>query len=564
MPERAFGTRPTIKLNGTELSGQVEPNIVDVVVETDLNAPGSCTITFTDPERNILDTVGVDFLQDLEISASAVEESDEHPLFVGHVYGFDFMADNDAGSFAIIQAYDATYRLKQSRRVKTYRDVTDGDVVNELARDAGIETGTVEGGSVVHNHLAQVNETDWDFLHRLAEASDCTMYVKDGKLEFTTSTEASDAPSPGDFGSTDPLQLTAGHNLTYFRVRTTASQQVGEIEVRGWDPSTKDVVVANAKAETRSVSIDGKPADVGNQHGSEKRVASFPQFTEQALCDAMAKSIADRVAGTFGYGEGQAIGDPRLRAGVAVSIGQTGRFDGQYTLTSTRHVFGKEGYKTDFVVSGEHDRTVHGLSVHDGGGEYNRFDSVYPAVVTQVEDPDKLGRVKVKMPWLSGDYEGDWARVMQIGAGPERGLLWLPEVDDEVLVAHIGGDPGSPVVIGGLWNGVDTPPFEGFDDPHDGEVDTRGMRTRAGHELVFNDKSGEESITMKTGDGKLSITLDQAGGKVILDCGGDVELTSQGDLTLSASGNGSFKADGGLKLESGGQVEVSGAMIKLN
>lgn len=572
MPARTFGTRPTIKLNGTELNGQVEPSVVEVVVESDLNAPGSCTITFTDPARDILDTIGVDFGQDLEVHASPVDEADEHPLFTGKVFGFDFMADNDAGSFAIVHAYDATYQLKQSRRVRTYNDVTYGDVANQLARDNSVTTGTIDGGTTVHPYLAQMNETDWDFLHRLAQASDCTLYVEDGKVNFSASTESSGGPGPGDFGSTDPLQLTAGRNLQYLRVRTSASQQVGGIEVRGWDPTNKEAVVATADAESRSMSVDATPADVANQHGAATRVAPYPQLVKQANCESIAKSISERVAATFGYGEGEALGDPRLRAGTAVSIGQTGRFDGQYTLTSARHTFGAQGYRTEFIVSGEHDRTVHGLTNDAPAVGYNRFDNVYPAVVTQIEDPDKLGRVKVKLPWLSEDYEGDWARVMQIGAGPERGLLWFPEPEDEVLIAFIGGDSASPVVIGGLWNGVDKPPFEGFDDPGDGKVDTRGMRTREGHELVFIDTSGEEKIELKTADGKLSITFDQSAGKVILESGGDIEIHSQGstelktdgDLKLTASGNGTFSAQAGLKLESGGQVEVSGAMIKLN
>lgn len=572
MPERTFGTRPTIKLNGTALSGQVEPNMVELVVENDMTAPGACTITFTDPRRDILETLGADFGQDLEITASPAEDPDEHPLFKGKVYGFDFAADNQSGSYAVIQAYDQAYSLKQTRRIKTYNDVTYGDVVNTILRDSGADLGQVDGGTTVHKHLAQVNETDWDFLRRLAQASDCTLYVHNGKVDFASSTQATDAPGPGGFGSTDPLQLTAGHNLVYFRVRTSASQQVQEVEVRGWDPEAKESVVGTAAAETRAIAIDTKPADLGSSHGTQTRVVSYPQLTDTASCDDMAKSLAERVATTFGYGEGEALGDPRISAGVAVSIAETGRFDGQYTVTSSRHIFGREGYKTEFMISGEHDRSIHGLTVEGTGNGYNRFDNVYPALVTNVSDDDALGRVKLKFPWLGDDFESNWARVMQIGAGPDRGLLWFPEVGDEVLVAFINGDPMYPVVIGGLWNGTDTPPFEGFDDPGDGGVDTRGLRTRIGHEFVFQDKSGEESISLKTANGELSILLDQANSKIVLECSGDVEIKSQGgttfkadgDFALEASGQGKISAQGGLKIESGGQVEVSGAMIKLN
>lgn len=571
MPPRAFGTKPTIILDGDRLPVEIEPHLVEVVVETDLTAPGSCLVTFADPGRDVLDALGVDFLQRLEVLASPVEEVEEEPLFVGDVYGFDFMAD-ETGTFALIRAYDATYKLKQRRGISSFCDVTDGDVVRTLAEDAGVETGTIDGGDVIHPYLAQVNQSHWDFLQRRAQASDCTLHVCDGRLAFTKSTEASDGPRPGDHASTDPLQLIAGHNLVYFRVRTTASQQVGAVEVRGWDPSRKETVVAEAEANSRSARLETTPAEIGTQHGTETRVAAFPGLTTQAACDVIATSVAERVAASFGYAEGQAIGDPRLRAGVAVSVGRTGRFDGQYTLTAARHVFGRAGYHTTFSVSGEHDRTLHGLSAGRGAPGTHRFDGVYPAIVTNVADPGSLGRVKLKLPWLADDYETDWARVMQIGAGPDRGILWFPEVDDEVLVAFIGGDPAAPAVIGGLYNGTDTPPFEGFADPEDGQVDTRCLQTRAGHALVFCDAEGEQSVRLHTGDASISITLDQARGTLVIESGGDVELRADGnvaitagrDLTLEAAGTGTIRANAGLKLESAGSVAVSGATIQLN
>lgn len=574
MPERAFGTKPVVLLAGNRLPPAVEPNVVAVVVDSDLTAPGACQITFADPERTLLDTLGVELLQEVEVMASAVEETEPHPLFRGEVYGVDFLAD-DTGAYALVRAYDPAYRLKQRRGVTSFNDVTDGDVVRQLAGDAGVETGEVDAGEVIHPYLAQLNQTHWDFLVERAAANDRVLHVREGRLDFTRSPEAADGPDPGDHASTDPLQLTAGHNLVYLRARTTAAQQAGGVEVRGWDPATKQAVVSTATPATRGARVDATPADVGAEHGAETLLAPAPGLTSQAAGDVLAASVAELAGASFTHVEGQALGDPRLGAGVAISVGQAGRFDGSYTLTSARHVFDKQGYATFFAVSGEHDRSLHGLANGDGAWAprpRQRFEGVYPALVTNVQDRDSLGRVKLQLPWLADGYETDWARVVQVGAGPDRGLLWFPEVGDEVAVAFVAGDPARPMVLGGLYNGSDAPPFEGFADAGDGQVDTRGLRTRVGHTLVFQDTSGEESIRIETGDGSVVITLDQANrklhvhsdGDVVVEADGAVEVTAARDLTLEATGTATVRGKRGLSLESDGEVSVSGLAIKLN
>ena len=94
-------------------------------------------------------------------------------------------------------------------------------------------------------------------------------------------------------------------------------------------------------------------------------------------------------------------------------------------------------------------------------------------------DPQKLGRVRLKFPWLSDDYESDWARMLQAGAGPDSGACFLPEVNDEVLTAFEFGDVRRPVVIGGLHNGRDKPRLgDGLVD--NGRVRRRGFVSRRG------------------------------------------------------------------------------------
>src|SRR5437868_30783 len=119
-----------------------------------------------------------------------------------------------------------------------------------------------------------------------------------------------------------------------------------------------------------------------------------------------------------------------------------------------------------------------------------QVNGVVVGIVTNNQDPDGLGRVKVRFPWLSDTDESTWARVAAPMAGKDRGAYFLPEVDDEVLVAFEHGDPRFPYVLGALWNGNAQP----FLTNEDGKNDLRVIRSRSGHTIVLNDKDGEETI----------------------------------------------------------------------
>lgn len=114
-------------------------------------------------------------------------------------------------------------------------------------------------------------------------------------------------------------------------------------------------------------------------------------------------------------------------------------------------------------------------------------------VVTSVDDPDELGRVKVTYPWLQDDIESPWARLASFMAGNERGAVFRPAVDDEVLVIFEHGDMRRPYVIGALWNGQDAIPQERGTDA---DNDICLIKSRSGHTIIFDDTAGSEVVTI--------------------------------------------------------------------
>ena len=191
------------------------------------------------------------------------------------------------------------------------------------------------------------------------------------------------------------------------------------------------------------------------------------------------------------------------------------------------------------------------LSV-DGGASATRISGVVVGVVTNTQDPAGLGRVKVKFPWLSESEESSWARVATPMAGKGRGVYFLPEVEDEVLLAFEHGDARFPYVLGALWNGQDKPP----ESNENGENNIRSIKSRSGHVIRLNDTDGEEKIEIIDKSEKNSIVLDTAKNTMT--------ITSEKDIVFSAS-KGTIKLDGqkieikssdDTKIESGAGMDV--------
>jgi uncharacterized protein involved in type VI secretion and phage assembly len=165
-----------------------------------------------------------------------------------------------------------------------------------------------------------------------------------------------------------------------------------------------------------------------------------------------------------------------------------------------------------------------------------RIKGVVIGLVTDVEDPEGLGRVRLEFPWLSDSNVSNWARVATSLAGPELGHFFQPEVGDEALVAFEMGDVQKPYILGYLWNGDNAPPS---DDPN-----IRMIQTVAGHKLVFNDTSGEEGITVE----------DSNGNKIVMNADG-ITIESSGDITIKGTN---------VTIEASAKLAATGNPIHLN
>jgi uncharacterized protein involved in type VI secretion and phage assembly len=180
--------------------------------------------------------------------------------------------------------------------------------------------------------------------------------------------------------------------------------------------------------------------------------------------------------------------------------------------------------------------------------------------VVDLDDPEKLGRVKLKLPQYD-DQQSTWARIASPMAGHNRGFFFRPEVQDEVLVGFENGEIRRPYVLGSLWSKVDTPPPRDNDETKN---NWRFMVSRSGHIFKFDDTEGSEKIEIVDKSGSLKVTFDSSSSKITIESNGDVEIKApQGAFKVSAQ-TVDIEASGEMKLQASADMTVKGATVNIN
>jgi phage baseplate assembly protein V len=177
------------------------------------------------------------------------------------------------------------------------------------------------------------------------------------------------------------------------------------------------------------------------------------------------------------------------------------------------------------------------------------------ATVISLDDPESRSRVKVRLAAVGGTagQVGElWARVATLFAGNDRGAFWMPDVNDEVVVAFVQGDSRMPIVLGGLWNGSSRPP-ETLAPANNLKV----VRSRNGNRIVLDDTSGQERVIIETPGGNRVMLADGAGNAVTVE-------DSFGNSTTMAGGGVTVRTPSVLKIEAGAKVEVTAALVQVN
>ena len=611
----------TLKIGGANVSQAFMDAVDEIVVDDSLHMPGMVTIVVRDPEGTYVDDTGLlDLGKEVQVDIKSVDRAGTErtgTLIKAEITSLEPYFSSKGDSTLMIRAYHKSHRLHRGKKTRTFLQTKDSDMASTVAGEAGLGAST-DPTSVTYSYVLQHNQTNMEFLLERAArigyqvyAADVTLYFKKGSANLGT-------------GPT----LTLCKELTSFQPRFSALGQTDQMIVDGWDSKAKTLLTATQSPN--AALNQGGMTQTGGAAAQSKFSAASAVLTDRVLADssdatAVATGLADDIAREYMQAEGVCRGHPGIKPGYKITIQGVGtRFSGSYLVTATTHTFNKTGYETRFTVSGRTAPTLSSLLGSGNGHSAERsvVHGVVVGMVTNLQDPEDLGRVKVKYPGLpknnGSEIESDWMRIASPMAGAQRGIQYLPEVNDEVLIAFEYGEVHRPFIVGVLWSSVDKPPLgKSVAVGSDGKVIQRVTKTRAGHTILLGDKQGEEFVEVKTKSGHFlrlddksgsekvtlkdktgnnSIEIDstsnamtlkangditiEAKGKLILKSTMDTQLTATGKfvakgtggLDLSTPATGALKASGSLEVfssgmtsvKSSGMLQIQGSIVKIN
>lgn len=538
---------PVLTVDGRQLAPTLYPRIRQVRVEESVQLPDRFTLRFDDPVFELFDE-GT-FVPGVRVQIAFRTEAEPLVVTEGEVTTVSVEPGSAGHHELVVTGLDRGHRLARVARTRSFQNMSDAAIVIQLAGEHGLDAA-VELEGETFAYVLQAAQSDWAFLRERVTCTGHDMWVSGGTLHVAPVPAAGESPT-----------LVWKENLLGFSVRFSAVDRCDEVVVTGWDALGKRTVRGSASAGDPGTDAPAVRtiADAARRtFGRERRETGRRGIGTAAEAQAMARSLLARTSGTEAVLRGEAAGDPRLRAGSRVRVQGVGSgLSGTYRLTSVEHVYGSgSAYVTRFVSGGKDPSGV--LDLLRPGAEATSAPGTTLVVgeVTNNDDPEHQGRVRVRFPTLSDQDESSWARLAAPGAGARRGLQWSPSVGDEVLVGFEYGDVHRPVVLGGLWNRTDPPPEAA--PATDGEVRTRVMATGTDHRLEMVDDPGRVTLTL--GDAASEVTLTEAetrvvGAQAVVVRGDTVEIRADTKLVLSAKD---------IEITARGEVTVAGRKIRLN
>lgn len=554
---------PVVEVDGRALSRDINNNLIGLRVSTALRLPGRATLEFLDEgfELSASETFKIGAKIEIGTANGPI-------LFTGYVTGVELDIEHGAPNLTVT-ADDAAYRLTLGNRVRTFAAVTYSEIATKIAQENQIPVATTKSSSP-QDYVLQ-SDTDFGFLSEIADRAGYDWWVDEkGKLQFHPM---------GSRGEPTRLAWSGKDGtLTQFSVKATGLHPT-KVTARSWNPSNQSEIAA-----VNEVSVPGNSSNFVRPYvqakeldGNRAVTTSHLLYATQSDGTALTRSASARVVATSVVATGLCSVNPAIAVGTDVTVSEVGPASGTYAVTEVEHIYDSRGFLTRFTAG---DRAPSGLvdTLAAPIPSSFRADMLVVGVVTNINGDDKHpGHVKVKFPTFGDQIESAWARVLSVGAGESRGMTFLPEVNDEVVIGFEGGDVTRPVVLGGIYSSKKAARDYGTKD---GKVHKRQIVSRLGHaiELGDGDKPADKRIALTLADAGYSVNLSMEGltaqvpaGKPVTVSAGDtkIEFDKQGNIVMSGK-KVTIKAVGAVEisgmtvaLKANTSVEASGATVKL-
>lgn len=455
---KSVGVLPQVRLlvDGEAITAPVAAAIASIRVQQRLSLPSLCELTFSlrAPIDEGLPRVG---------STLELRVDEDALLFRGDVTALEWSSRTTTGRVLRVRAYDALHRLRKAQPVKAHARFTAADLARDLAGPLDLDVDAADEGRTIARWV-QHRQNDLEFLAEVCARSGLYLFVEDATL-FLVELETHDD---------DAIELELGDTLIEGRIDLSAETLCRSVAIRGWDPQ-------RAAAHEASVDRDETP-DAFSDAVDVERTLTDELLADDAEAEAIAQAELARrdhaLVGVWGVAEG----DVGLRPGATVTLTGIADEPQSVVITAVDHTIERPtGFRSEFSNPTPRIRTRDRAAVTALG------------VVTSVEDPDNLGRVKLSLPTY-GDVETEWLPVITAGAGAAKGFVAIPDVDDSVIAVFPRGEPGLGFVIGSLYR--DAHPDPGIDS---GRVKRFSFLTPNGQKLTLDDVRDAVRVENKQG-----------------------------------------------------------------
>jgi Rhs element Vgr protein len=501
----------------------------------------------------------------------------EEPLFKGIIIRHGLEVSEKASKLTL-ELKDPVVKMTVGRKNKYFFESKDSEIIEEVIGTYSRLSSEVEATTATHPEMVQYYVTDWDFILTRAEANGKITLVEDSKVRVLKPETSAEAK----------LELQFGTNVVEFQAEMDARTQYASSKSMSWDLANQELKEAEGSDPVMDFQSNLSGSELADVIGlSDFRLQHSGGLDDQELqAWADAKMMRSRLSKI--QGQAKILGDNTLKPGDMVSLSGFGdRFNGKAFVSSVYHEISPNRKWFTHLGLGLDSKFISNLydDILDvpAAGLVPAIKGLHIGVVTSLDDPLGEHRVRIFIPVIDPGSEGTWARVSASDAGEgddARGIFFMPEIGDEVIVGFINEDPRDPVILGTFYSSAKPAPFPQSDDNF-----LKGIVTKSQLKLAFDDE--KKSISIETPNGN-KITLsdeegsilveDENGNKATLNADG-IALESAKDIILKASGdikiegiNIEIKASAQLKAEGGAGAEfsssastqVKGSIVQIN
>ncbi|MCE7991889.1 MAG: type VI secretion system tip protein VgrG [Roseivirga sp.] len=561
-------------VNGNDLNSSLA--ISAVMVHKEVNKIPFARITLHDGDVTIQDFEASNeayAAPGAEVEIQAGYEFEDVTIFKGILTRQRISAGSGKTSLLMIECRDKAVSTTLGRKNACFHEVSDSDAIEEILGNYDLSP-EVEATEVTHKELVQYHATDWDFILSRTEANGQLIMLQDDAFII----------AKPDASKTPVLVAGYGNNILSFEAETEARFQYAAVTSKSWSAADQDLVEDEAEEPDLGTQGDLPGDELADVIGLESldmlHAGQLPVEELKAMASAqLLKSRLGRIIGTVSI-----QGNADIKLGEFITLEGVGnRYNGDAFITGIRHEISNGNWLShiQFGLSPEWFYEKKSINHPPASGLLPAISGLHIGIVIQLQDdPDSEERILIKVPAIDAEDEGIWARVARPDAGDSRGIFFMPEIDDEVVIGYLNDDPRNPIVLGMLHSSAKPAPITANDDNHE-----KGIVTRDELKVLFNDelKSMELStpngnkILLSDDEGAINIE-DENGNKLMMNSDG-ITIESAKDLILKASGdvtvegtnigiaaNAEFKAEGsaGAELSTGAIAVLKGSLVQIN